>query len=130
MAVRVTDAEVRELIPSTSISDLTVFITAANIQVDALEDSECGSSLTTATLKEVERWLAAHFASVTDGGLSKKSEKFEGYSVTFDRGNAASREGLMSTQFGQMANTLSGGCLMESDKRKTKFHALGGGHYD
>ena len=61
---RVTDAEVREIIEiDSSITDLTPFITPANLIVT----KECtDSSLDAAQLKEIERWLAAHFVAIRD----------------------------------------------------------------
>jgi hypothetical protein len=126
---RVTSAEVLVLIPDTSIADLTAFITAASLLVDRLEDSPCGEDLTTAELKEVERWLTAHYAAVSDPTLALESEKFEGASSKFSRGNSGSMTGIMSTQFGQMANTLSGSCLINMDLKTTSFNASGGDHY-
>ena len=117
MARPVTDADVRVIIPSTSIVDLTPFITVANQLVNRLAASDCGSSLIDAELESIETWLAAHFAAITDPSIAIESEKVEGASVKLSRGNVASKGGLRSTQYGQMANLLSGGCLQELDKR-------------
>lgn len=71
MAVRVTSTEVEEIITidSTVVGDLTPFITVANRVV---EDNLASLSITAATLKEIERWLAAHFAAIMD--MRKASE--------------------------------------------------------
>lgn len=79
MANRVTTTEVKAII-STSRIDIDAFISAANSLVtDELTD--CGYSDT--RLKEIERWLAAHFiatapesSSNTIGG-SKEIEEIE-----------------------------------------------------
>ena len=116
---RATEALVRAIIPNDSvISDTTPFITAANQMTNKLSDLSCASDLTEAELTVVETWLSAHFAAVTYPSIAIESEKVEGASVKASRGNVASQSGLLSTQFGQMANTLSGGCLQELDKRK------------
>lgn len=116
---RTDDALVRAIIPNDSIiTDTAPFITAANLMTNKLAASPCGSDLTEAELIVVETWLAAHFAAVTYPAIAIESEKVEGASVKASRGNVASQSGLLSTQFGQMANTLSGGCLQELDKRK------------
>lgn len=117
---RVTDAEVRELIPSTSIADLTPFIAAASILVDQLELG-CGSSFSLAKLKEIERWLSAHFASISDPKLNMSSEKFEDAENKYNRGSSSDMSGVMSTTYGQMANTLSNGCLIDLDKPRATF---------
>ena len=126
---RVTDPEVREIIPSTSITDLTPFITAADLMVDKVEASDCGSDLTAAELKEVSRWLSAHLAAVSDPKLAKESEKVEGYQIKFSRGSSSEKGGIKSTQYGKTANSISGGCLAELDKRTPGFFATGGAHY-
>lgn len=126
---RVTDPDVRELIPSTTITDLTVYITAANLLVNRLADSTCGADLTDDELTEIERWLSAHYATVSDPSQGIVEEKVENASVKLSRGNVNSQMGILSTQFGQMANTLANGCLVELDKRKVTFAAVGGADY-
>ncbi len=118
MANRATDEEVRDIIPNTSIDNLTPFINAANSVVDGVADSDCGSDLSDSQLLQVEIWLSAHYAAVSDPKLALMSEKFEGESNTYSRGSSSSEGGIKSTQYGQMANTLSNGCLFESDMRK------------
>lgn len=61
---RVTADEVKEIIDvDSSITNLTPFITAANLLVNA----ECtDSSLSDELLKEIERWLSAHFIAIRD----------------------------------------------------------------
>ena len=126
MSNRVSDSEVRLIIPDTSITNLTPFITAANKVVDRMAASDCGSDLSDIELVEVETWLSAHYAAVSDPILAVKSIKFENSANEFSRGASSSMNGVMSTQYGQMANTLSDGCLIESDMRKTSFFSIGG----
>lgn len=121
MANRVTDPEVRAIIPSTSFDDLTPFIDSANVLVNRVAASPCGSGLSDTTLKEIEKWLSAHFASVSDPALSIVSESVKGSSTTISRGNSSSMDGIMGTQYGQMANSLSGGCLYEVTKPETSL---------
>lgn len=118
MANRVTDPEVKPLVPGTSITDLTPFIDAANKLVNKVAASPCGSSLSSDELKEIEKWLSAHFATVSDPSLGIVSQTVKGSSASASRGNVNSMDGVMSTQFGQMANSLSGGCLYEVTKLK------------
>jgi len=124
MANRATDAEVRDIVPNTSISDLTPFINAANNVVDGVALSDCGSDLSDSQLLQVEIWLSAHYAAVSDPKLALLSEKFKSESNTYSRGSIG--DGVKSTQFGIMANTLSNGCLVEVDMRKASFFSIGG----
>jgi hypothetical protein len=111
----VTDADVRAIIPDTKIEDLQPFIDAATQVVGCMD---CNVSFTDEQLDLIITWLAAHFAAVSDPSLSISEEKVEGSTVKVNRGNASSQTGLMSTQYGQMANTLSCGCLQEADMRR------------
>lgn len=65
MANRVTETEVRVII-TTSLTDLSPFITVANQMIDA---KLLSYGYTDAELKEIERWLSAHFVSVVDPKL-------------------------------------------------------------
>jgi len=119
MARPVTDPQVRALIPDTTIVDLvTPFINIANRMVDKLAASSCGTSLTDAELEDIELFLSAHFAAQTDPSIAIVSQKVEGSSTVASRGNVNNQSGLMSTHFGQQANSLSGGCLLELELRK------------
>jgi len=63
VSVRVTAAEVREIIDLDATMTLTPFIAIANQLVTEL----CtGSSYMDARLKEIERWLSAHFCAIDD----------------------------------------------------------------
>lgn len=120
---RVTDSEVREIKPSDSITDYTPYIVAASLVVDRLAVSSCGSSLSDPELAEIEKWLAAHFASAADPQIAR--ERLEQAEATYQIGNRQ-MTGIMSDFYGQTANTLSGGCLLEMDKRKLSMKALAG----
>lgn len=111
MARPVDPNDVFPLIPGTSLTDLTPFIEAANQLTNKLAGSFCGSDLTEEELETIEKWLVAAYASVSDPSLNKTSEKVEGAAVTVSRGNTSSMSGILSTQYGQMANDLSCGCL-------------------
>ena len=127
---RVTEPEVRDIIPSVSASlDLTPFITAASLNIDKVAASDCGSELTDAELKEAERWLAAHYTAVSSPDLAVQSEQFEGERNVYSRGRR-NNDGVKSTQYGVMANTLTCGCLVEIDMRVPTLIASGGAHYD
>jgi hypothetical protein len=124
--MRVTATEVRVILPaSTALTDpqIEAAIAAATTIVDRIETG-CGDELTAAELKQVELYLSAHFAAVTENTLTLSSEKSPcgvgsvSYGFTFG-------EGVMGTPFGQMANTLSGGCVVEFDKRPAGIFSIG-----
>lgn len=121
---RVTQTEVEAVIPGTSLTDLTPFIDSANLIVNKLSTTSCGDGLSEDELTKIELWLSAHYAAVADPDVAKKSERFEQYSVSFSRGGDGG-SGVMSTQYGQMANTLSGGCLAEMDKTPVSMYSIG-----
>ena len=62
MAVRVTADEVREIIDVDASLDLSAFILAANVLVT----NRLAGDHDVDTLKEIERWAAAHFVSIRE----------------------------------------------------------------
>ena len=122
---RVTAAEVRAILPtSTTLVDpqIDAAIAAATCVVDQVA-AGCGEDLTVACLKQVELYLSAHYAAATENTLSLRSEKDPcGGSATY---GFKFGEGIMGSPFGQMANTLSGGCLAEQDKTPAGMFAIG-----
>lgn len=123
---RTTVAEVRDVLPSwTTLTDaqITAAITAANCMVDQIATG-CASDLSEACLTQVETYLAAHTAAVTENQLSLVSEKdaCSGSSATY---GFKFGEGVKGTPFGQLANTLSHGCLAELDKKPTGLFSIG-----
>lgn len=126
MAARTNEKKVKELIPDTDLVSLTPFIIAASLMVTKV--AALNSNLTTEELAESERWLSAHFAAVADPSLAVLSDTFEGSRSVFSRG-VKDGKGIMSTQFGQMANTLSGSTLEKLDLKRPSFFAGGGTDY-
>jgi hypothetical protein len=123
---RVVASEVRATLPSyTTLTDpqLSAAIAAATCLVDQVAGG-CGEDLTTDCLKQVELYLSAHYAAATENTLSLSSESDPcggGKAVYgFQFG-----EGVKGTPFGQMANTLSGGCLAEFDKQPVNLFSIG-----
>lgn len=97
MANRVLSSEVKEII-STDIADVTPFITPANLIVTAKLSN---SGLDSGHLKEIEKWLAAHFVSSKDQRV--QSESIGGTSVSYQGQTGL---GLDSTQYGQQVKVL------------------------
>ena len=123
---RVTSAEVRVILPpSTTLTDAQIdaAIAAATCIVDQIA-AGCGEDLSADCLKQVELYLSAHFAAATENTLTLKSEKdpCSGGSATY---GFQFGEGIKGTPFGQMANTLSGGCLVEFDKQPVNLFSIG-----
>lgn len=123
---RTTISEVRAILPTdTTLTDAQIqaAIDAATCIVDRIAAS-CGKHLTEECLKQIETYLAAHYAAVTENTLSITSEKDGccGGSVTY---GFKFGEGVKGTPFGQMANTLSGGCLAEFDKQPVGLYTIG-----
>lgn len=113
MANRANDAEVKCIKSGISSStDTTPWITAANTVVNTINDA-CGTSFDEDTLAQIELFLAAHFVGTI--APVKVSEKFENYATTYHVGSNALK-GVMSDKYGQTANMLAGGCLVELDK--------------
>lgn len=124
--MRVTATDVRVILPaSTALTDpqIAAAIAAATTIVDRIA-AGCGDELTDAELVQVELYLSAHFAAVTENTLTLESEKSPcgvgsvSYGFKFDKG-------VMGTPFGQMANTLSGGCVAEFDKQPANIFSIG-----
>ena len=121
MALRVNDKQVREIRPSESIADYTPFITTANVIVDEI-NTRCNRTFSEARLTEIEKWLSAHYASVQDPMVAR--ERFEQAEKTYQIGNRQ-LFGIMSDTYGQTANTLADGCLLEFEKRKFSVTSTG-----
>jgi hypothetical protein len=119
---RVEDAEVKEIVPTT-IEDISAFIISANIMVtDVLGDS----GLSDDRLKEIERWLAAHFVAMKDGGARAVEEEV---GRSRRRMGEATRQilgqGLKLTRFGQQAMILdTTGKLAELGKASARFTVI------
>ena len=115
---RVTDAEVKEII-DTSLSDLSPFITVASQQVDRIADLNL---LGSDELKEIERWLAAHFVAIRDKRTAKDNVGDSSHTYEGKTGM-----GLDFTRYGQMAKLLdTTGTLAKIGMRKAALTYLGG----
>ena len=113
MANRVVDAEVHAIkVTNPTDLDTTPWITAANSVVNSIND-KCGTDFDEATLGQIELFLAAHFVGAQTP--LKIEEKFENYSQKFSVGSQVLK-GILTDKNGQIANTLSCGCLQELDK--------------
>ena len=124
---RTTIAEVRAILPaSTQLTDAQIqaAIDAATCLVDQLVASGCMINPTDACLVQIETYVAAHFAAATENTLALTSETDPccGGKATY---GFKFGEGIKGTPYGQMANTLSAGCLAEFDKSPANIFSIG-----
>ncbi len=127
MAQRTTLEKVKAILPTgTTLTDpqIQAAIDAATCVVDQLAVSSCGEDLTDACLIQIETYLSAHFAAVTENTLSLVSETDPccGGKATY---GFKFGEGVKGTPFGQTANTLSCGCLAQFDLQPVNIVSLG-----
>ena len=121
MAARVTATEVKAIMDNCTLSDTTVdvFITSGTLLVDAIFDT--GETLSTATLKEIERWFVAHMLASTVWKTSSE-EKIGDATVKYT-GQWGKK--LESTPYGQMVLTLdTTGKMANVGKRAASIYAV------
>jgi hypothetical protein len=125
MARTTIDEVLAILPPSTSLEPLQInaAINAASCVVDQIA-SGCASHLSEDCLKQIETYLAAHFAAATENTLTLSAEK-DGCTESSATYGFKFGEGVKGTPFGIMANTLSGGCLAEMDKTPARMFSIG-----
>lgn len=118
-------SDVQAILPNgAALSDTAIqmAITSAECTLDQL--AECLAHLPATCIAQVAIYLAAHYAAVTDNTLSIQSEKGGCCDLSATYGFKFG-EGVKGTPFGIMANTLSGGCLAEMDKRPAGLYSIG-----
>lgn len=100
MAVRVTDADVKEIIDVQTSRDTSIFINLANRFVDLHLLPE---GISEGVLTDIELYLAAHFTAITveRGGLTSEvtGDSEASYANVYEAG-------FGSTRYGQIALTL------------------------
>ncbi len=116
---RVTTKEVKEII-QTELTDLTAFITSANVMVtDRLADAGLGDS----TLKEIERWTAAHFLAMSNMQPQVEEDKTGDARVKYMQSDLG--KWLDATTYGQTAKTLdTSGTLEVVGKRTARITTI------
>ncbi len=120
MATRVTAAEVKEIL-DTSLSDAVIeaFIQPANLTITELLGA---SGLSTATLKEIERWFAAHLLACTRERQSKMEVAGDAQ-ISYQ---GVTEMGLDATFYGQQVKVLDTTGLMAASigKRAASVYAI------
>lgn len=107
---------------------ISAFIAPAVCIAEQAELCMTGKGLSDDCQTSVATWLAAHLmasSGIDNSSRVKKRETFENYTVEWAQ-STVSGDGIMSSTFGQTANTISGGCLAEIDKRNTFIGFFGG----
>lgn len=120
MGIRVTEHQVQLVIGVESGVDLELFIEVASRYVDEVLSS---SSLSTKRLADIELYMAAHLAALTEEGGGVTMQRTGSSSVQYAQlqGN-----NLNLTRFGQMAASLdTTGKLAASSKEKARFSTFG-----
>ena len=135
MSNRVTVSEVKQILVTALVgSALDPFIAAANLIVtEKLGDSGLGNEL----LKEIERWLSAHFIYISNPTYSASASNSKGIVISERTGdssvsymdisrNAYSGLGLLSgTVYGQQAIILDlTGTLADLGKKRASINVL------
>jgi hypothetical protein len=96
---------------------LTPFLVAADCVIEDALACGCGATKSQTCLDSAANFLASHFLATSKVGEKTQlvgSEKFENYQVSYKTGTSI-KQGILSTNYGQTANTLMGGCLVELD---------------
>ncbi len=102
-------------------NELNVFLTTATTLVDA---ELVGSGLPDALLKEIEKYLAAHFASLKGIRAGVSNQRVDDASETYTVAGANIRS-LQGTHFGQAAIALdTSGRLAQLGRTQASFMVL------
>lgn len=124
MANRTTAANVVKVTGSTvDACAIEAFISAANKIITSVLSAGCPVT-DNETLKEAETFLASHYlvkSGINQGkGLLKKEERFENYAVKLAVSDQQEK-GVLSTNFGELANSLLEGWLVNADSKATQI---------
>lgn len=120
--------DVRDILPGDIVftdDQIQAAIDASQCLLDQFSASFCGETFSAACLDQIHLYLAAHFLCVTNPALTITSETSDGCCKASAKYGWQLDNGIMGTPFGQMANTLSGGCLQEYDKQPANIFAIG-----
>lgn len=126
-----TPDDVRDLTGSTLTDpQIQPFVDAAACIMERAAACITRQGVTAACQDRAQAFLAAHLLTLSTVGQSggsgvKRRETFENYTVEFVVGSY-SGSGIMATPYGQAANSITGGCLQEVDKRPLQICFFGG----
>lgn len=120
MANRVTGTEVKTIITTQKTADqVESFITPANLIVTG----QLGSlSLGDALMKEIEKWLSAHFVAIDDSSARVEQKKVGDASTKYE---GKTDMGLKFTRYGQQVMMLdTSGTLSNLGKRRAAVKTI------
>lgn len=113
---RVTPEEVKEII-DTELTDIYAFIQTANILVT---DLLVNKGIDVDRLKEIERWLSAHFLAMRDQDAGMTTGQTIGDTKVFYSRNSG--KGLNLSRYGQQAMVLdSTGTLAALNRKRARL---------
>lgn len=114
------DAEDVKAIIETKVGDLTPFIAAAHLLVERHVTPHLSDE---ALLKEIERWLAAHFLAVRDPRLTQ--QRIGDASENYEGAVGVLAQGLEATRYGRQAVAIDPtGGLAAAHKQRATLKAL------
>lgn len=102
------------------------FIDAAGCVMAQVAD--CTADMTAACTDIAEAYVTAHLLTISpvgkgSGTITKETIRGK-YSVEY-LVSQVNKGGILSSQWGQTANTMLGGCLAQIDKTPVSFHSIG-----
>ena len=111
-------------------TQIAPFLAAALTMLNKISGCLTNKSITEESdLDQIQAWLAAHLISLSPVGKAAGltvEEKFENWAVKKAQSSINNQfSGVMSTFYGQTANELSCGCLMEMGLRKPNIAFYG-----
>ena len=122
-----TPDKVREITGSTlEDSIIQPFITAAGCIM--LRVADCTATMDAGCVDVAETYVAVHLLTISpvgkgSGTITKETIRGK-YSVEY-LVSQVSKGGMLSTQYGQMANDMLDGCLAQLGKTPVSFHSIG-----
>lgn len=118
MSVRVTESQVKEIIPTNS--DVQIFIDVASRLIDEVFAT---TELSADRLTDIELYLSAHLVALTEEGGGVVAQRIGSTSVQYAQLRG---DNLKLTRFGQIALALdTTGVLASSAKEKARFQGFG-----
>lgn len=115
--------------PDLTDQQLAPFITAADCIIAGIATCAESKGVTTDCLEQACNFLGAHLIYIANpsgsGSGAKKMERFENWSITWATSQSTG-QGVLSSPYGQMANTITQGCLQEADKAPACIAFFGG----
>jgi hypothetical protein len=108
--------------------ELQPFLDGADCIMERVSTCTTNKGVSSSCLDLAASYLASHLLSLSTVGKdsrTKKRETFENYTVEYAVAQVMGN-GVMSTQYGQTANSILGGCLQEVDKQQANICFFGG----